>query len=87
MKIKATQVQAVEVEVSEVEILEHAMRIVRNRAGIQHGDFLKDGKVMYDDPDHRHGSISEYERRVATESDLEAFAVIKHLHGLRWVKI
>jgi hypothetical protein len=83
VKIRGFETKEVELRVEDYQILEQAILIVRTKNGIGADDFLKDGKVMYDDPDHRHGSIQEYERRVATPSDLIAFGVIDQLNKLR----
>lgn len=81
--IKGFETKEVELRVSEYEVLDHAIRVVRSHNGIGIDDFLKDGNIMYDDPGHRHGSIDEIVRRKATPSDIIAFGVINQLHQLR----
>jgi hypothetical protein len=84
LKIQGSHTQYVEFQVTESEVLEQAMLLVRKSVGLHTGHFLSANKleVRYDDPHHRHGSISEYTLREATAADLEAFATIAYLSNL-----
>lgn len=82
MKIEGTQTTIVSVDVSPRQILQSAVAIIRRNAQILESDFLSEGKIKYDDPDHRHGSIQELVRREATPEDVEAFAAIAYLNNL-----
>lgn len=86
MKIRGTRVQEVEVEVSTFEILTKAGDIIRTHANIPHDAFLsRDGAhLRRDDPDHRHGSISEVNIRPATDEDRATFAILTYLGKVRY---
>jgi hypothetical protein len=83
VRLQGTQRVETSVEVSESQILEEAERITRKRRNINPEDFLKGINIMYDDPDHRHGSITEYVLRKATAADLIAFDIIGYLDQLK----
>lgn len=82
MRLEGTQTTIVSMEVAERDVLQSVISLIRSRAGIGKGDFLSDGKIKYDDPDHRHGSIQELVRREATPEDVAAFAAIEYLNKL-----
>lgn len=84
-KMNGSHTLHVEFEVSNSELLDEAMLLVRKDVGLGTQHFLSADKleVRYDDPHWRHGSVSEYTLRQATAVDLEAFAVISYLSALR----
>lgn len=85
MKIKGTQTKSVDIEVDPWDILTAAQRIIREKNDLRESDFLSRDKkhIMYDDPDHRHGSIQEYVRREATEDDIDAIAALNFLEATK----
>lgn len=83
VRLKGTQSIETSINVSETQILEEAETIIRKYGNIKPHDFLKGVNIMYDDPYHRHGSISEYTRRLAEPQDLETFRVLGYLKDLQ----
>lgn len=82
MKINGAKTTYIEMDVAESTILEAAIKIVRAKHNLHESYYLRDTTIKQDDPEHRHGSISEVVVREADEDEIEAFAVIGHLKAL-----
>lgn len=85
IKLKGVKHENVEINVQQSQVIDATMHIVRKNAGLVEGDWLDpvSNIIKYDDPYHRHGSICEYERGVATEEQQQAFLVLNYLEKLR----
>lgn len=83
MQLTGRKTEVVSLDVSERDVIHAVIGMVRKHADINESNFLSDGKVKYDDPDHRHGSIQEMVKRVATQDDLKAFEVIAYLEQMK----
>ena len=82
MRFKHRETTVTEINLSTADLDEITLH--RLYQMVSPGEYLrtkKDGTIwlMQDDPDHRHGSISEEYVRDATELDVAIFAVIKEL--------
>jgi hypothetical protein len=85
VSVKGTFHKQVEVTLPESELVDHVKAIVRRHHNIREGDFLRGNTVVYDDPDHRHGSIRELERGPASELQLLGFQILDYLGKLNLV--
>ncbi len=82
-RIKVTVSKEEEVSVSDYQVLGSAINVVLQHAGFDSDWFLKNGLIMHNDRDWRHGSLQEIVVREASESDIKVFSVLNFLRELK----
>jgi len=85
MKVNGTKTENVSVEVSDTEILTHAIQIVEKRfVNFSRGYIDQDGFWRVEDGMDYHNNCIDYKKSdMATESELVANDVVKYLKSLK----
>ena len=85
MKVKIAKTVYEEINLSEGQIKDIIVKFLEQK--ISPGEYLREHKgvtsLMQDDPEWRHGSVSEEFVRVATEEDLLIFKFLDYMKALK----